>query len=46
MSECINCPYHTTVYSEEIKEYVHACTYISKTTAWACVKEEKQDEKF
>ena len=39
--KCNKCPYHKKAYSEALKEYVHACTYISKTTAWACVHEEK-----
>lgn len=41
--KCNGCQYHIETYSEALKEYVHACTYISKTTAWACVYEEKGD---
>lgn len=40
-NNCLKCPYNVTQYCESLGEYVHACTYISKVTAWACVEDEK-----
>lgn len=41
--DCNKCQYHRKAFSEELGEYVHACTYISKTTAWACCEDEGEE---
>lgn len=41
--KCNKCPYHVKEYSTDLGEYVHACMYISKLTAWACYYEEKDE---
>lgn len=41
--DCAKCEFHKSAYSKALGEYVHACTYISKNTAWACKMEEGND---